>query len=802
MAHNTTVSEAKHGRNDSKVILKSLTIHNKEDVIDSLFTTCEINDQLQYEIRNDLVRFLDEFIRISTRLKGSQIDQFHEACKRRYSAITDLSVQIMQRQDSEVVQITTKDGRTVSKTNWSKGRNVVVDNYKLFSLEFDPRVYNSLFKAIYNGLDCLSNQYEYDYLDEDEYNSQIKYLMLITSSIAKIYEDLRGNKAYNLLSEQESLSRITKSFSLDYNDEWYDVFNNVKADILEGYQGGTPKRYVRNIINGMRKGKLDKDYTDLDYSYSMRSSNTKYKGKTVPALYASLVEKSSHGESSIPGYIPRVNTKEVAESLFKMEQARTITIESSSLSRRMIHIFDNETQDRMNYFHRRLSNILRNTRNDCTFDQSKGIRFAQSSTQSPGNNNIYSLDISKATDTLSTEFQKEVLSIFFKKDLVDEWFRIINQEREMAFCNGKSRCYYQTVGQPQGIKSSFPAFALVHHIIFLMIMLKNGYEDMDSFEFYHVLGDDSIFRVFDPNLVMRNSYIQACEWINWYVNPNKGYSYIYGVSVSAIAEFAKVRFRDGDQFTPVPIKLLLRSVVDENLRYILYWWSSKYIKPITLHEFMNHLGIPNDKRGKLSLAWTILGREQISICKDFILPSDTLPEEYINWTIMTYYVKKLKDTLLSQYLPDFARENQKLGQKWVDPFLNSEWENLMMSYSDNTNGKYFQMLIDNESVIRKLDDVFGQLGCKVFSSGILAMPFEDISLIFSATDIIDLVVSDQYDYDPTREDIKVLKEAIQLLEKYNPRSDTKSALANWDLMLSLGESSYDNVVNRQLVSVA
>lgn len=796
MAHNKVPSTC----NSSKVFLSKL-----RDTNSFRFSSLAINSVPLDKIVGELVRvesdkFLRSFIRITKNLKGNQIDEFEDACKSRVDEITRLSVAVMQREEGSIVTISKDLNHDVQYSNWPKGITLSVEGVDIYSLDHDPRCYRHLFNGFYIGLGILRDQYDSGRIEDEDYDNQVRYLCIVISSIANVYLDLRGNKTYNTLSEKKSFSRLTQVHKLDKTSDYWITFLTVCQDIEIGRVNPRQSpRYVRSLLKGIRLGKSGKEYTDSDYSISMRSSNTFWEGTRVPALYASLIESPTYKPSVIPGYDPDYRSFVDGHDV-KTSRVRSISIEGSKLSRRIIHIFDNEAQDRMNYFHNRLSNILRHYNCDCTFDQSKGVRFAKELTLDPGYRNIYSLDISKATDTLSQEFQNLVISMFFNKEMVDEWFDIVSMPRVFTFSDGSEVDYVQTVGQPQGVKSSFPAFAMVHHIILLMLMKHEGLEDMEASDFYRVLGDDSIFSIEDGDLTVRNTYIDICKWVNWEVNPLKGYTYRMGVDVAPIAEFAKERFVNGLEFSPIPIKMLLNTVVDDQYHYLLRWWSSKHVKRQSLEWFIQFIfGEIEDFN---LLTWTILCQEGLGIAKDFNCSSEKFPDDLRLWVLSTYFLRSLEGTLLDSFVP--SRKTTKWDHsKWSDPFLNSKWEKLLLPLNGSVYPKYLRMVDNNEDIILKLDSIFGQLGRQIHGSSV-AICFVDNDtklLISSCLDIIGDLASGTFDIEDTEMYIRVLMETNKVIQSLQPRGDTKAGVTSWDFMENLNKAVKDNILSDKLVTV-
>jgi hypothetical protein len=111
------------------------------------------------------------------------------------------------------------------------------------------------------------------------------------------------------------------------------------------------------------------------------------------------------------------------------------------------------------------------------------------------------------------------------------------------------------VGQPLGLLSSFPSFALWHHDI---IQLSYNWENLKRgkplrfFKQYRVLGDDVV--IFNTKVAMRYQWL--LKQIGVEINLSKS---IIGTSESSQIEFAKRLAKDGREMSSIKYNILSKS---------------------------------------------------------------------------------------------------------------------------------------------------------------------------------------------------------------------------------------------------
>jgi hypothetical protein len=177
-----------------------------------------------------------------------------------------------------------------------------------------------------------------------------------------------------------------------------------------------------------------------------------------------------------------------------------------------------------------LFDILRNIKQDGTFNQHKpiGLLFDK------GLKDMFSFDLSAATDRLPIDLQVQVLSFLYgdeetallwKSLLIDRDYVLDSTDPDFQKYNGK---YRYAVGQPMGALSSWAMLALTHHVIVQVAALRSGH--IGWFEDYAVLGDDVVI----ANKQIADSYLVLMKLLGVEINLSKSL-----VSSDGVCEFAK-----------------------------------------------------------------------------------------------------------------------------------------------------------------------------------------------------------------------------------------------------------------------
>jgi hypothetical protein len=182
--------------------------------------------------------------------------------------------------------------------------------------------------------------------------------------------------------------------------------------------------------------------------------------------------------------------------------------------------------------HNSLMGVLNGLKNDCTHNQNKFKTNLNLS--KPG----FCHDLKNATDRVPISLQKRILSKITSKEISEAWERILIG---LPYDTPKGKISYVR-GQPMGAFTSFPMFALTHHIIIRIAAYRVG---ITRFDDYAVLGDDVIIL----NKLVSDSYLKLMDLLDVEISMSKSYS---GNTI----EFAKRHFYKGEEFTGFSVNAL------------------------------------------------------------------------------------------------------------------------------------------------------------------------------------------------------------------------------------------------------
>lgn len=715
--------------------------------------------------------------------------EFYKACKRRYDLLYAKLSQILdyweddcwpvlQRHDGKHLFHVGKDTTVAFECEYDASDSTINRIYLVGGV--NPACYLQLYKAIADWLEYNCTQTE----DSEIVKSEFRKFAELILTYGKVYELFRSCGKLIELQEEQSLDRLN-IVSKPMSPELTALLTSVISDISLGRKAPP---YVRDLSDIKRRFKPD-DYTEEDYHVSFRSTGTKYRGSSIPGLFAAMIETDplvGCKFDQITGYESLYNTEPTDGCL--QYNRKTVTIDQHKLDRRVIHMTSNPIQDRCNYYHRRLNKILRSVPADCTFDQQKGVNRAMLAT-APGaiaenHWNIYSLDLSKATDTLSKEYQEACLALFFGTELAEIWTQLVTGEQIFCFADKSEHPFTPKRGQPQGYKSSFPAFALAHHMLMRLVMKACHLEEMQPEDFYRVLGDDSLITVVDPDLSIRDTYIHLCDEVGWECHKDKGYTYIYGESPSATAEFAKVRVRDGETFTAVPITLISNLSTNKKGAYLALttWYSLRKMRltAIEADDKLQSLGCLLTQEEFNSLFYCIeMGLGEFNS----YLPSGVQLEPETEYQVISaYFLSKLNNCLLQEWLPSHL-VGRKQYQKDYDPFIGTRYEDELLNLiQDPDANKYMLVIENNERLIKQLDRVFGERTIHQAVSRFELTPEEQSTIL----DCCELLITDRIGHSNPTGFIIMLDQALKIVNKYNPRKLNDSISRDCNIIEHLG----------------
>lgn len=140
---------------------------------------------------------------------------------------------------------------------------------------------------------------------------------------------------------------------------------------------------------------------------------------------------------------------------------------------------------------------------DATFDQGAATK----SFATLGCQDVYSFDLSKATDMIPIQAYVEILSVLVTRRMANAWVNVMVARGFLTTEKGQVTGTIQyTRGQPMGAYSSWAMLALFHHLAvqFSHYRATNSYK---MFKNYRVLGDDIVI----GDRVVASEYLKVME---------------------------------------------------------------------------------------------------------------------------------------------------------------------------------------------------------------------------------------------------------------------------------------------------
>jgi len=220
---------------------------------------------------------------------------------------------------------------------------------------------------------------------------------------------------------------------------------------------------------------------------------------------------------------------------------------------RIVAQLDYWTQMALTPLHETINHFLKEIVMDGTFSQTRVANIVQVWTKDI-KNELYSYDLTAATDRLPIELQMMILkALWGSSSFADNWAAILN-ERE--FMTNTGDCIKYAVGQPMGARSSFPMLALTHHVIIKIAAANAG---VKNFTNYVVVGDDSVIN----SRAVADEYVKLMAQLGVSINLTK--SVLWNSEYGNAAEICKRVFVDGLEVTGLNPKLIVKTIKDGKL---------------------------------------------------------------------------------------------------------------------------------------------------------------------------------------------------------------------------------------------
>lgn len=239
-------------------------------------------------------------------------------------------------------------------------------------------------------------------------------------------------------------------------------------------------------------------------------------------------------------------------------------IQESAGKVRVVALLDPFTQWLLYPLHNQFFTLFRRIEMDGTHDQVKPLKSLMLRLKEKGQKDVFSFDLSAATDRLPRWLNVAILEILLTKDIAEAWEEILTgrtyeHTTVLNPANQKTRRVISQslkyrVGQPMGAYSSWAMLNITHHLI-VQWAYHRAYDispdfqlGTDWFEDYAVLGDDIVI----GNKRVADEYLVILDLLGAPVNLSKSL-----VSNNGSAEFAKRFFLRYQDASPISFKELL-----------------------------------------------------------------------------------------------------------------------------------------------------------------------------------------------------------------------------------------------------
>jgi hypothetical protein len=221
-----------------------------------------------------------------------------------------------------------------------------------------------------------------------------------------------------------------------------------------------------------------------------------------------------------------------------------------------------------------LQRTLGSISTDASQDQDKGFKTLLEDSK---NHPTFCFDLSSASDRIPAKMQRHRLQLMKDKDLADSWYQIMTQRD--FYVKATDRKVRWAVGQPLGLLSSFPSFALWHHDIIQLAanweQFHNG-KPLQFFTQYRLLGDDVV--IFNAKVARRYQWLLSK--IGLTINLSKS---IIGDEVNSQIEFAKRLALRGKEMSSIKHNILSKNDKFNLLDLVELLCKRDFISPDTVH---------------------------------------------------------------------------------------------------------------------------------------------------------------------------------------------------------------------------
>jgi hypothetical protein len=252
-----------------------------------------------------------------------------------------------------------------------------------------------------------------------------------------------------------------------------------------------------------------------------------------------------------------------------------------------------------------LYRTLQSISTDSTKDQDLG--FSSLIKESCGHP-TYCFDLSSASDRIPAKMQKIRLELMSNLHVADSWFSVMTKRDFYVKALGLSVRW--KVGQPLGLLSSFPSFALWHHDI---VQFAANWENFHRgkplrfFKQYRILGDDIV--IFNTKVARRYQWL--LHKIGLEINPKKS---VIGDSVNSQIEFAKRLSLRGKEMSSIKHNILSKNDILSILDLVELLGKRDFISTDTGHHGLSRILKSEDLQRLQYILWLRLSSEPTLKC--------------------------------------------------------------------------------------------------------------------------------------------------------------------------------------------
>jgi hypothetical protein len=183
--------------------------------------------------------------------------------------------------------------------------------------------------------------------------------------------------------------------------------------------------------------------------------------------------------------------------------------------------------------------VLRTIPEDGTYEQDKAAQLVKSWTSQ--GHQPWCFDLTSATDRFPIDLQEITLRKIFP-ELSEQWFGLMHKAE--GYDITRKQHFVFEVGQPMGLFSSWPVFALTHHAV-IRFAFSNVSQDFRGN--YAIIGDDVAILKKEPAL----EYERLIQSMGVSISRAKSVTPRGAADNTVSGELAKRYFRNGTEISPI-----------------------------------------------------------------------------------------------------------------------------------------------------------------------------------------------------------------------------------------------------------